>query len=207
MSELEVELKLKTPPNTATKLVQHSFIKKHAINGPIHKNLLTTYFDTPDFLLRANGFSLRVRDVEGNYIQTVKKGAGRSADGIQQRFEWHSEVKKMFPDFNQITEPDLQQLLAEEKLAKRITGLFRTEFQRTTWDLAFPDGSLVELAVDLGAIFCDNEFKTITEMELELKAGEIGKLHEIVGVLEKDIPLKLQLASKAERGYRLRGLK
>ncbi len=38
--------------------------------------LVSTYFDTPDGALARQGLTLRVREQEGRFVQTVKSGDG-----------------------------------------------------------------------------------------------------------------------------------
>ena len=74
----------------------------HAEGDPGQETLLVaTYFDTPDGALARQGLALRVREHDGNFIQTVKS-AGADGDGIGGaalvRGEWEDPVSGARPD-------------------------------------------------------------------------------------------------------------
>src|SRR5262249_42852603 len=60
----------------------------------IKAKLLTTYYDTPDLLLRRHDMSLRVRRQRGALIQTIKAGT----DDMLVREEWEDPVAGPEPD-------------------------------------------------------------------------------------------------------------
>ena len=84
----EVELKFDLEPGGATALRRAPAL---AAVKPDKKRLETLYFDTKDGTLRRAGYSLRVRQSGGHYVQTVKGKPAASA-GLFARREWESKV-------------------------------------------------------------------------------------------------------------------
>jgi inorganic triphosphatase YgiF len=78
-----------------------------------------------------------------------------------------------------------------------------TEFRRTLAQLHFDDGSHAELALDRGEIKYDGDSLPLCELELELKSGDPGKLYDLALALLDRVPVQIESASKAERGYGL----
>jgi inorganic triphosphatase YgiF len=80
---------------------------------------------------------------------------------------------------------------------------FETHFERTSWLLRRRDGSVVEVALDIGQIVAGGKYSPICELELELKAGPVAALFEVAQEIAKTIAVLPSRASKAERGYAL----
>ncbi|MBA2484051.1 MAG: hypothetical protein H0V39_06460 [Nitrosomonas sp.] len=67
------------------------------------------------------------------------------------------------------------------------------------------DGSEIEFCLDRGKFLTKKSTIPLCEIELELKLGNASKLFQFALALQNVLPfpLKLENASKAERGYRL----
>ncbi|MHB8951073.1 MAG: CYTH and CHAD domain-containing protein, partial [Rhodoferax sp.] len=76
-------------------------------------------------------------------------------------------------------------------------------FDRNLWVLRKRDGSVVEVALDLGQIQAHQTQSPICELELELRAGSPQRLFEIARQIAKTTALLPATTSKAERGYLL----
>jgi inorganic triphosphatase YgiF len=61
--------------------------------------------------------------------------------------------------------------------------------------------STVEAAFDEGRVLADSVTAPVSEMELELKSGYAHSLYRLALDLLADVPLALEPASKAERGF------
>lgn len=70
----EVEIKLEFDPADAARLAAHPLLRA----VPQEQDLVSIYFDTPGETLRKAGVYLRIRDVGGRQVQTIKtvKGGG-----------------------------------------------------------------------------------------------------------------------------------
>lgn len=204
----EIELKLRIATADIPRLRRHPALKQHLAGKPVTRKLVSIYYDTPELYLLDAAISLRVRRMSGGWFQAVK-GAGYSLGGLHQRMEWEDIIAKGEPDFTKltkITEPGLARLFADQPLRDELKPVFTTDVQRTEWQLAYADGSAVEVALDLGELRTDalatgNKREPITEVELELKHGDARHLFELALDLQADIPLHIENISKAQRGY------
>ena len=86
----EVELKLEFDPADAAKIKSHPLLAAESLGAPEQQELVSIYFDTPDFALSKAGVFLRVREAGGRYVQTIK--AMQSDADLLERFEWEKEI-------------------------------------------------------------------------------------------------------------------
>ncbi len=205
---MEIELKLAIEPDAAAALRRHPLLVRHAVGPARVQRLATTYFDTPDLWLRRHGAALRVRRVAGRWIQTLKAG-GDVAAGLHSRQEWETRTSGPAPDLATLRaldgiDPDWAGLLADAALGRGLGPIFTTRFRRTSWQLRLEDGTELELALDQGAAEHETARSPISEIELELKAGDPARLFELALELQAALPLRVSNVSKAERGFALR---
>lgn len=208
---MEIELKLLIAPAAVGAFRRHPLLKKLAIAKPYRQQLVSTYFDTPDCYLMQHQAGLRVRQVEGKWIQTLKAG-GQVESGLHQRNEWESEVIDPTPDLAVLRgmlkpKSPWARLIARPGIAQQLTPIFTTRFQRSVWLLRLPQGDQVELVLDQGEIQhgsgADATRSPISEIELELKSGNAAHLFAFALELQDKLPLRVGNVSKAERGYQL----
>jgi inorganic triphosphatase YgiF len=193
----EIELKLELEPGSSRRLTEH----ERLADGPAKTlDQVSTYFDTPDGVLRKAGFSLRVREARGRFVQTVKQSAGAAA-GLFDRPEWEQEVATREIDLGVAADTPLGPLLGK-KTRKRLEPLIRVDVRRSVWDLQ-RDGCEIELVLDEGTVTGGANSQEIAELELELKAGKAEELIALARELGRAAPLRLGVLTKAERGYRL----
>lgn len=193
----EIELKLVLDEGGEDQLRAHPALK--GVGGKAVRQL-SIYYDTPDGALRNAGFSLRVRQSKGRYIQTIKRQGADSA-GMFDRPEWEDEVKTAEPDFDRAAKTPLGEHLGK-KVRKRLKPLIRSEMDRTTWNVT-QNGAAVEVVLDEGVVTGGKASERIAEVELELKSGAPADLIEFARQLGKRAPLRLGVLTKAERGYAL----
>lgn len=196
----EVELKLSIDSNDALLLRSHPTIVTACIGKPVTRKIITIYYDTLDLKLLDAGISLRVRRMSGRWLQSVK-AEGRSMAGLHQRMEWEDFIAAGHPDFTKILDPALIKLFVDKKFRNELRPIFRTEVQRSEWQLAFDNGDKVELAFDLGQLVAGQNNEPISEIELELKSGNVGRLFDLALEMQKVIPISLENVSKAQHGY------
>src|SRR5262245_31097912 len=190
----EVEVKLEFDPADAARLAAHPLLRA----APQKQDLVSTYFDTQGETLRKAGVYLRIRDVDGRRVQTVK--AETSGGGPFDRLEWEREVKGRTPNFSGANRTALKLLTPALRAALR--PVFETRVTRNVYRVTH-DGSDIELAIDQGEIAAAAKRSPISELELELKGGEAKALFGLARVLADTVPLRLELKSKAERGFEL----
>ncbi|TCS37446.1 inorganic triphosphatase YgiF [Paucimonas lemoignei] len=204
---MEVELKLTIDPRHAATLRQLSWLQAYAKAPARTLDMADIYFDTADLAIRNSNAGLRVREVDGARVQTLKGGGG-VASGLHSRHEWESTVAGPQPELDalrKLVDPHSAwaKLLEEPGLDARLEKAFTTSIKRTVWDLQLPDGDLVELALDEGSISCRDRTIPVSEIELELKSGLPEHLFDLGLKLMEHIPLRLATSSKAARGYDL----
>jgi len=204
---MEIELKLLLDPADVNRFRRHPLLKKHAVGKPQSRQLNSVYFDTPDLYLKQNHTALRVRQVGRRLIQTCKSG-GQVAAGLHQRPEWESDISGSSPDLPALlslieTGSAVARLISAPALAENLQPIFTTQFRRTIWMLRLPSGAEIELALDQGAVIHGDQTIPISEIELELKAGDAVSLFDVALELQNSLPLRAANVSKAERGYAL----
>lgn len=165
------------------------------------EELRTLYFDTPDFRLAGKGVALRVRKIGRRWVQTLKT-EGERGGGLSKRLELESAVAKPAPDFSRLP-AEIVDALVREKWRANLAPVYETRFLRTAWNLRAPDGSRVEVALDVGEILAGEQSEALCEVELELKSGNVDALHGLARSFAERILLIPFDASKAERGSRL----
>ncbi|MDT9600497.1 CYTH and CHAD domain-containing protein [Sphingosinicella rhizophila] len=191
----EVELKLEV--GDAGALKTHPLLRDRTCKVQAQS---TIYYDTGKGALGRAGFSLRVRSSEGKFIQTIKYSRGNAA-GIFDRPEWETKIAGPDVDFDAIAQTPLSGVLT-----KRIRGdlrpLVTCDVERTIWILSV-DGSEIEASLDEGKVRGGDKEQRLCELELELRTGEAGALMQIARQLGQDVPLKIGVMTKAERGFAL----
>jgi inorganic triphosphatase YgiF len=193
---LEPELKFRTAPRKLSALANVRVAG--ARNGKrSERDLLSTYFDTKKHKLRRCGLMLRVRQADGNCIQTVKA----AETGSFARGEWESKVENPAPDLAKVDGTPLERL-ASKKLGRNLKPVFQISVRRTIRPF-YIGGSEIELAIDRGNISAKQHSAPIAEFELELKSGRTADLFHIARMLERKTGAQLDLRSKSEQGYLL----
>jgi inorganic triphosphatase YgiF len=196
----EIELKLTASPEVLAAVRAHPAVAA-AKRGPMRTTqLVSTYYDTPARELAAAGVALRVRRSGQRWLQTVK-GDGGAAAGLHQRaeFEWPLEQPRV--DANKLARTPWRKLFAQH--ARRCRPVFATEVERSAQPLAFADGTRATLCLDVGQIRAGRKHVPVTEIELELSQGDPARLFELATALVADLPARVSVSSKAQRGYAL----
>ena len=196
----EIELKLTASADALAAVRAHPAVAA-AKRGPMRTTqLVSTYYDTPSRELAAAGVALRVRRSGRRWLQTVK-GDGDAAAGLHQRaeFEWPLEQPRV--DANKLALTPWRKLFAQH--ARRCRPVFATEVERSAQSLAFADGTRATLCLDVGEIRAGRKHVPVTEIELELSQGDPARLFELATALVADLPARVSVSSKAQRGYAL----
>ena len=200
---MEIELKLALPPGQVA-----GFMKRMARRRsvPVQQDLVTRYFDTPDFVLSGQGVALRVRRAGRRWLQTLKT-EGERQGGLSRRVEFEMPVRRGAPDWNRF--PPEAVAYVSEALRAQLVPVFETRFHRTAWRVAGKRGAQIEVALDVGEVItlsginAGERRQPLCEIELELKSGQPDALFalalEWAGAFDC-LPFDI---SKAERGVRL----
>src|SRR5215471_21375870 len=97
MPPREIELKLEVPIRALPRLAGSALLKGAGGSGRELTNIKSVYFDTEALDLRQRGLSLRVRQIDGRHVQTVKRENGASSP-LFARDEWEHDIDTTQPD-------------------------------------------------------------------------------------------------------------
>ena len=192
----ETELKFIVPPSGLTKIKHAGWVLGNK-PPPKEVDVVSVYYDTASRDLRENGVTLRLRQREGRYLQTVKVDAG----GFPRRQEWEREVESDRLDLSAVEGTALEPLLSGN-IAHDLKPLFETRVRRSTIDLE-QGTSKIEMSLDRGELKSGDLHSSISELELELKEGDPADLFAVARRIAEIVPLRLAVLSKADSGYRL----
>jgi len=206
-AELEIKLALPTAdPASLTR--QLARLPALARRKPVCKQVDNIYYDTPAQALRAQRMALRLRQVGGDeapqWLQTFKTSDGGDS-ALSLRGEW--EVPVPGPALVQTAlqaAPPWQRLDPDGAVFAALQPCFVTAFERTAWTVRRRDGSVIEVALDLGQITSGQRSVPICELELELLAGAPTALFDLARHIAQHIAVLPLAASKAQRGHALR---
>ncbi|WP_346795598.1 CYTH domain-containing protein [Halomonas sp. Bachu 37] len=193
----EIELKLALTPEGPEALSRHPLLASLDKQTQLVSN---TYYDTPSADLEKARVALRVRQVAGRYLQTLKT-AGHGGGGLSQRGEWEWEVPGPQLDLTRLATLPSMQALTELDLTS-LQPRLATDFTRRRWEVRHGQGraSLVEVVVDEGEIRAGSDSVPIREAELELKLGTAEDLWSLAFALAERVALRPSDSSKAARG-------
>ena len=202
----EIELKFAVPSGN------RSALEKALKQGRVHSvRMQAAYFDTADDRLGKHGALIRLRKEGRRWVQTAK---AVTADSIR-RIEHNVVVKAASGSGRPVLDLALHNgtsagAALRKALGRRRAGdanaallvRFRTDVTRTTRTVRIA-GALVELALDIGKIAANDRSIDVSELEFELKSGNVGALVSLAGRWADRHGLWLSTVSKAERGARL----
>lgn len=201
----EIELKLSVSPDFV------DFLSQEMTNFSVlsHKKqfLGNTYYDTKDQFFSNLKMGLRVRKASGLHTLTLKTD-GKVQAGLHIRPEYNVELVDAKPDLDLLVEKTGLDL--GDISALKLEPIFSTDFERQSWLVECGNGTVIEVAFDLGDILVGEKTEKICEVEFELKAGSTEDLLRFVHGFTLEQGVRLSSVSKAKRGYILanpKGLK
>ena len=192
--EREIELKLEIDREDVGSL--RSIGLMHDCE-PRRRRQLTVYYDRADGFLRERGFTLRVRQADDGFVQTVKPSS--ESAGLVSRAEYERPIASLTPDLDALADTPLAAMV--EELGELVPTM-RSEMDRTIWR-AEVGGSLIQLDLDEGSVEAGNRSQRFTELELELVSGDPSCLFFAAKQIADQVPVRLGVLTKAERGARL----
>jgi inorganic triphosphatase YgiF len=170
--------------------------------APEAEDQRNVYFDTADHRLRGRKFGLRVREVGGRRIATLK-GQAKVSDGMYERDEWEVEVGA----------DDRPETWPPSEVRDRVLALTGGAQLRPTLTIrtlrrhvyANHDAArFAELSLDEGTISAGGREQRFRELEIELlRGGERADLDALVALLRDRFTLLPEDRSKLARGLAL----
>ncbi|MBM3485885.1 MAG: CHAD domain-containing protein [Alphaproteobacteria bacterium] len=207
----EIELKLALAPEHVGRVLDAPVVAAHAARGWRSQVLTSTYFDTPDRALWAQGMAIRVRAAGKRRVQTLK--VPLAADGTAQRFrEYEARIAGDRPDPIALPADETCMALVTGGVFDRLEPVFTTVFRRRIRRVAF-DAATIEIALDTGTIEAGPSEAgpieagaasiAVSEIELELIEGPEAALYDLALALLALVPLRIEAETKAARGMAL----
>lgn len=193
-------MKFAVDRSTAQQLLFSKFLSKVS---PQTKRVVSTYYDTPQHLLRQAGAALRVREKAGKFEQTIKIPAPGPL-GLQNFEEVTLKLDGPEPDVLAF-DRELLKRLAPRPGNLRIQPIFTTDVERTTAEIK-RNKTRFEVAIDVGTITNHSgtyRKQDICEVELELIKGSAGNMLDAALSLAESYDLRPAYLTKAQRGYAL----
>lgn len=164
-------------------------------------SLMNAYFDTDTASLMQGGMALRIRAVNGQFIQTVKtRGSNRVGMHARGEWEWFLPTDRL--DLSLLSEVPLPESLQDMAWSRELVEVYRTDFERQVWNIVTED-SKMEVVCDQGWVTSPYGKDAICELELELKEGQETALYQFALQLAEQVPVQVSLVSKAQKGVRL----
>ena len=187
----EQELKLHVPKGA------HAGVEKDLLRGKVTRlRLQACYFDTPDRDLVRAKIALRLRREGEQWVQTLKMPGENALSRIKINHDRPS------PDL------DLSVYAAEPfaavlaKHAQALSICYETDVQRI-FRQTRTDLGLVEIALDTGLLRAGSVELPISEIEFELKRGQLAAVFTLGKKWQQAHGLIVDARSKSERGDRL----
>ena len=202
---IEVEIKL-AADDTAIETLLADDLLKDAAQGPVLvDDLHAIYYDTDDHRLSRRALALRVRQAGPRIVQTLK-GPGDGNGGHAARAEWEVERADLSPDLRAFADPDVLERTGLV-LPDELVPVFETRIRRRTLTVAWADGAgppaVIEIAFDTGSLHANDRCAAVSEIELELKSGEVAAAYDLALALRRRTPLRVEPRDKATRGWLL----
>lgn len=197
---LETELKLRLPPNRNAAF--RRLLANQALSAVPPVTLVSVYYDTPSLALMQRDMGLRLRQVDGQWLQTLKL-AEQAGAGLHQRPELEEVVSGPALELDRITDRKARRFLTKDTIAPVLAPLFTTTIKRSCWTVQDEQGNTLEVCLDQGTIEGREQTVKVNEVEIELKQGQVPALFELALKLAGSLPLIPDPQSKAERGYAL----
>jgi inorganic triphosphatase YgiF len=171
-----------------------------------HQNSDEVYFDTLDQVLHDKGVTLQIRRVGSahsqRWLQTLKTG-GRGYSGLSQRGEWQLPVASARLSLAALKTTPWADIDTDGTVFDALVPSFATSFKRTSWSVRRPDGSVIEVALDIGHIMAGEKSTPVCELVLELLTGQPAALFELAHHIACTVAVMPLTKSKAERGFAL----
>ena len=197
----ELEIKLSTDRAGLKAAFESPALGGAPGKAPAARSLVSAYFDTRDRALDKRRIALRVRR-SGRAAPLIGVKWPRNANSEAfSRGEVEARGRAGELDLSLLGEEiaaELGQILGDRALEPQ----FETRVKRRT-RLINLGAAQIEIAFDEGEIVAGDRRAHVAEVELELKSGDASDLYDLAARAVEALPLRLEVASKSERGFRL----
>jgi inorganic triphosphatase YgiF len=200
--EIEAKFRIETAELFDT-LVALTTLGDYTLQADAHiAHQRNTYYDTADGRLTSMRYGLRIREVDGTSIATIKGPNEATEGGMYQRAEW--EIAAHDPD------PTTWPAGEARNQAQKLLGdappvvLLSMETNRRHIIAMRDDMAVAELSLDVGTIQAKGRTLPFCELEIELLAdGTLDDLEALKHALQAHVSLIPEERSKLEQGLAL----
>lgn len=161
-------------------------------------DMATIYYDTDDRALSARKWTLRLRQENYDLIATVKT----PAEEDHTRGEWSCPAQSIEDAITMLVEQGAPKELVV-LTAGGVRPLCLARFSRRAAEVRFADGTVCELAGDVGVVCAGQKESPICEIEVELKEGDAEVAKAFADELCERFGLKEETLSKFQRAAAL----
>ena len=158
----------------------------------------TVYYDTPDRKLSLRRWTLRLRQENQELVATLKTPAQGRA-----RNEWECRAGNILDAIPTLVEAGAPAELADLLAAQPPMPLCVAKFTRRAAELVFADGTVCELAGDVGHLGGGGKEEPLCEVEIELKSGNAEAAEAFARALQERFGLREEPRSKFARAASL----
>jgi inorganic triphosphatase YgiF len=198
--QVEREIKFSLTPEAARRVAR----QVRPAGAWRRRMVSNVYYDTANERLRRAGVALRFRRDGARRLQTLKVESSAGA-GLSARAEWEMPAPRGKLDVAAFPREEILAAtgLDVARLATQLRPMFETRFARRSAAVLVDGATRAEICVDRGYVAAGERREPISEIELELKAGDTAALLRYAAEIAKPLGLALEFESKAERGYRV----
>ncbi|AHG77462.1 inorganic triphosphatase [Mannheimia varigena] len=199
-NQAEIELKIMLESHNIS-LIENwlNSVKAFELLEQKSQMLGNSYYDTPEQFFASQKMGLRVRS-QNHQFEITLKTKGEIVGGLHIRPEYNLSLPTNQPDFLALVERYHLPFENAEQIANSLQTIFSTDFIRQIW--LFKVGtSKIEVALDQGLIKNRYGEEAISELEFEIKQGNLSDLFNLVEAMPKVDGMWLSGLSKAQRGY------
>ncbi|HYL33657.1 MAG TPA: CHAD domain-containing protein [Stellaceae bacterium] len=194
-AEMRYALALVVAPEDASRLKRSGLLRGGRMT---QRRITSIYYDTREKELQRRTLALSVRREGGRVLETLEAMPESGAAG-NERPTWQTHLARPVPDLKPMAKVDGIGILQNEPLKP----VFTCRLRRSRAVLE-PDGAAVALSFDEGEICTRGGRKLpVSEIELELQQGTPQAVFKLANALANEAPLRVELRSKAARGYAL----
>lgn len=197
-----VRIKFEIAPDQIDRLRNHLAQKLHLKEPPFFETRQWVYYDTRDFSVRDEGFSLRSEAGKENILRLIEAPNGAA-------YRYFDEVKWQSPiDMNSTLRDEIPGETLPARLSDKIGGalcrIFKVETETKQYVIHHGTSEITAIIVD-GSVNTEIRTASFSEVQFSVESDASSDLFSFILGIDETIPLRLSSETEACRGYRLLG--
>jgi triphosphatase len=195
-----IRIKFEIAPDQIDRLRNHLMQKPHLKEPPYFETRQWVYYDTRDFSVRDEVFSLRMEPGKENILQLIEAPNG-AAYRYFDELKWQSSI-----DANLMLRDEIPSEILPAPLSDKISGalrpVFKVEAETKRYVLHHGASEITAIIVD-GSVSTESRTAGFSEVQLSMDSDQPSDLFAYILGIDETIPLRLSSETEACRGYRL----